>query len=44
VVVRALARDRNGNLPVGTFAGQRSAGEIRSRRLDAIVDCRMDGE
>src|SRR5439155_26656728 len=43
VIVGGLGLDRYGNFPVGTFAVQRAACEIWSRRLDATIDRRMDG-
>jgi hypothetical protein len=40
----ALPLDRYDNLLVGALAGQRAAGEVRGRGLDAVVDGWMDGK
>src|SRR6266852_148675 len=44
VVMSALARDRYGDLLVGTFAIQRAASEVWSRGRNAIVDRGVDGK
>ena len=43
MVVSALTLDRDGDLPVRTFARQRTAGEVRSRGLQALVNAGMNG-